>query len=76
LESKLSENHSSVGYFVQFTHKTCSRLDARLRIEAKVTKADSRRTTFDIAIQDEANGSERTGFSFPVSAASLALTAN
>jgi predicted thioesterase len=56
LESGLPKKHTSVGFFVEFSHAAWPRVNDRLKIDAKVVSVDARRATFDIVIRDEATG--------------------
>lgn len=53
LESNLTGNHTSVGYFVDFEHKKWPKIGSSVIVDAKVTKVDARKATFDIKVKDE-----------------------
>jgi predicted thioesterase len=56
MESKMSGNHSSVGYLVQFEHKEWPVVGSRLKVQATVEKVDARKAMFNVVITNDKSG--------------------
>ena len=61
MESKLSGNHASVGWFVDFEHKKWPQLESKIEVDAEVVKVDARKCTFNVVVKGEDGGVIGTG---------------